>query len=43
MEKEKIRINDKVYLVEIAVTDDEKEKGLSNREQLNENSGMLFL
>ena len=43
MEKIKINISDKPYEVEIAYTDEQKEKGLSNRESLDENSGMLFI
>ncbi len=43
MDKTKIEINDKKYSVEIAETQEEKEKGLSNRKELKENEGMLFV
>lgn len=42
-EKIKINIGNKPFTVEIAYTDEQKEKGLSNRESLDENSGMLFI
>lgn len=38
-----IEINDKVYKVNIAVTDEEKEQGLQGIEALGENEGMLFM
>lgn len=37
-----LQINNKVYHVQLAVTEQEKEQGLSNTESLTENSGMLF-
>lgn len=37
-----IEINNKQYIVEEAKTKEEKSKGLSNRESLDDNSGMLF-
>lgn len=43
MEEIKINIGGKKYLVEVAYTDLEREKGLSNRDSLDENSGMLFV
>ncbi len=43
MDKEKIKIGNKTYLVELAISDQEREQGLSNRDSLNENSGMLFV
>lgn len=39
----KINIGNKPYNVELALTEEEKEKGLSNRESLDQNSGMLFI
>lgn len=39
----KINIGNKEYNVELALTEDEQEKGLSNRKSINENSGMLFV
>jgi len=38
-----ITINDKVFDVEIADTPDERAKGLSDRDSLDQNSGMLFI
>lgn len=38
-----IKVNDKIYSVEVAETQEEKEKGLSNRRELKENEGMLFV
>lgn len=43
MEEVKIRIGDKRFQVEVAYTDEEKEKGLSNRESLDPDKGMLFV
>lgn len=43
MEEIKIRIGDKRFQVEVAYTDEEKEKGLSNRESLDPDKGMLFI
>lgn len=43
MEEIKIRIGDKRFQVEVAYTDEEKEKGLSNRESLDPDKGMLFV
>ena len=37
-----IQIGNKTYNVQLAVTEQEKEQGLSNTESLPENSGMLF-
>lgn len=42
MNTEKIKIHDKEYKVEIAESPEEKEKGLSNRESLDKDKGMLF-
>lgn len=42
MEEVKIRIGGKRLQVEVAYTDEEREKGLSNRESLEEDKGMLF-
>jgi chromosome segregation ATPase len=39
----KIAIGDKTFTVEIAKTEEEKEIGLSNRESLDNNKGMLFV
>ena len=38
-----IEINGKEYKVELAVTEEEKEKGLQGRKELAENEGMLFV
>lgn len=43
MDKIKIKVGNEFYLVEVAQTDEEKEKGLQNRESLPEKEGMLFL
>ena len=43
MKKIKINIGNKLYEVEVAYTDEEKEAGLSNRTELPEDSGMLFV
>jgi len=37
-----IEVNDKVYKVEVAQTDEEKEKGLQNVQSLPEDDGLLF-
>lgn len=42
MEKINIEIADKEYLVEVAKTQEEKEKGLQGRTELKESEGMLF-
>lgn len=42
MEEIKINIGGNKYTVEVAYTDEEKEQGLSNRESLNIDKGMLF-
>lgn len=39
----KIKVNNKEYEVEIAKTEEEKEKGLSNIEYLPDDEGMLFI
>lgn len=39
----KISINNKIYNVEIAETEEEKRKGLQNKESLKEDEGMLFI
>lgn len=38
-----IKISDKIYLVQIAETDEERETGLSKTEKLDQDSGMLFV
>lgn len=38
-----IKINNVDFQVELAISQKEKENGLSNRDKLSENSGMLFL
>lgn len=38
-----IKVGKKKFEVEVARTEDEKEKGLSNRDSLNKNEGMLFV
>ena len=38
----KIKVNNKEYTVEVARTEEEKQKGLQNIENLPENEGMLF-
>lgn len=43
MKKIKINIGNKLYEVEVAYTDEEKEAGLSNRTELPEDAGMLFV
>lgn len=42
MNIEKIKIHDKEYEVEIAISSKDKEKGLSNRDSLDKDKGMLF-
>ena len=42
MEKIKIKIANKEYLVELAITDEERQLGLQNRDTLSDNEGMLF-
>ena len=39
----KIEVIDKVYNVELAVTDEEKEKGLQGVDELGLREGMLFV
>ena len=39
----KIEIGDKEYNVEVARTEEEKIKGLQEKESLGENEGMLFI
>lgn len=41
--KKTITIENKDIEIEVAKTNEERAKGLSNREKLNENSGMLFV
>ena len=43
MDKLKVKINNKTYIVEVAITDEEREKGLQNVKSLPENEGMLFV
>lgn len=38
-----INISDKIYLVQIAETEEERETGLSKTEKLDQDSGMLFV
>ena len=38
-----VEINDKKYNVSLAITKEEKEKGLMGVENLTENEGMLFV
>lgn len=38
-----VRIGDKTYTLEVAITDGEHEKGLSGRPRLADNRGMLFV
>lgn len=42
MEKISVKVEDKIYNVSVARTDEEKEKGLMGVETLPENEGMLF-
>lgn len=39
----KIEINDKVYNVDLAITEEEKERGLQNITEMPYNKGMLFI
>ena len=39
----KVRIGNKTYNVELAITEEQQEKGLSNKESLPEDGGMLFI
>lgn len=43
MDKIKIKVADKIYLVELAETEEEREIGLQDRDNLAENEGMLFV
>jgi uncharacterized membrane protein (UPF0127 family) len=43
MQKIKIHIADKTYNVQLAQTDDQKEKGLQGVTELPEDEGMLFI
>ena len=43
MEEIKIYVADKPYVVKLAETDDQKEKGLQGVTELGENEGMLFI
>lgn len=43
LEQETISINEKEILVEVVSTNENRKKGLSNRESLGENQGMLFV
>lgn len=43
MNKITIEINDKEYIVDLAITDEEKEKGLQKVKKLPKNAGMLFV
>lgn len=43
MDKLKVKINNKTYIVEVAITDEEREQGLQNVKSLPENEGMLFV
>ena len=40
---ETLKINDVSINIEVAKTNEERAKGLSNREKLDENSGMIFI
>lgn len=42
MKEIKIKINSKEYAVQIAKSEEDKEKGLQNVKSLPENEGMLF-
>lgn len=42
METRQIKVNDKIYTVKLAVTEQEKEIGLQNIENLPEDEGMIF-
>lgn len=39
----KVKINDKIFLVDLAITAKKRERGLSGRKYLPQNHGMLFL
>ena len=43
MQETIIKISDKIYLVQIAETEEEREIGLSKTEKLDKDSGMLFV
>lgn len=43
MQEVKIHIANKTYVVQLAETDEQKEKGLQNIQQLDEDKGMLFI
>lgn len=43
MKKIKLNISDKEYIVQIAETEEQQEKGLKNIKELPENEGMLFI
>lgn len=43
MQETIIKISDKIYLVQIAETEEERETGLSKTENLDQESGMLFV
>lgn len=43
MNKITITVNDQEYIVDLAITDEEKEKGLQGVKKLPKNSGMLFV
>lgn len=43
MQETIINISDKIYLVQIAETEEERETGLSKTEKLDQDSGMLFV
>ena len=43
MQETIIKISDKIYLVQIAETEEEREIGLSKTEKLDQDSGMLFV
>ncbi|OHD08574.1 MAG: hypothetical protein A2086_13070 [Spirochaetes bacterium GWD1_27_9] len=41
--KVEIKMKDKIYKIEVAVTEKQREKGLMLRKTLDKNSGMLFI
>lgn len=43
MQETIIKISDKIYLVQLAETEEERETGLSKTEKLDQDSGMLFI
>ena len=43
MQETIIKISDKIYLVQLAETESERETGLSKTEKLDQDSGMLFI